>query len=194
MTMGAFTSVAPAASSAEIYNLGILDALDRIAAPQASASVQCQGDCQNENLGTPNASHELTRGIVRAIYNDFMEPLTAETPASDNHLVIKNTPVLDNIFNFINDKAGSEVKRVARWASKLQATTSVVAADADASATPGFDFNSWADRVDNAAHRLVNNVNGVAMRFLDENEPETVATANPDNAAPTASPARFLWF
>ncbi|KAJ2140542.1 hypothetical protein IW136_002558 [Coemansia sp. RSA 678] len=31
---------------------------------------------------------------------------------------------------------------------------------------PGFDFNSWGDRVNNAAHRLITNVEGIIVQFL----------------------------
>ncbi|KAJ2499937.1 hypothetical protein GGH96_003120 [Coemansia sp. RSA 1972] len=39
-------------------------------------------------------------------------------------------------------------------------------AQLDALDTTGFDFNSWGDRVNNVAHRLVTNVEGIIVHFL----------------------------
>ncbi|KAJ1763746.1 hypothetical protein LPJ69_002274 [Coemansia sp. RSA 1752] len=50
-------------------------------------------------------------------------------------------------------------------------------AQLDALDNPGFDFNSWGDRVNNAAHRLITNVEGIIVHFLPTSAavPETNA-------------------
>ncbi|KAJ2481675.1 hypothetical protein IWW56_001586 [Coemansia sp. RSA 2131] len=51
-------------------------------------------------------------------------------------------------------------------------------AQLDALDEPGFDFNSWGDRVNNVAHRLVTNVEGIIVHFLPTSSVVLETSAN----------------
>ncbi|KAJ2121580.1 hypothetical protein IW147_004114 [Coemansia sp. RSA 720] len=51
-------------------------------------------------------------------------------------------------------------------------------AQLDALDEPGFDFNSWGDRVNNVAHRLVTNVEGIIVHFLPTSSVALETSAN----------------
>ncbi|PIA13648.1 hypothetical protein COEREDRAFT_89401 [Coemansia reversa NRRL 1564] len=67
-----------------------------------------------------------------------------------------------------SEKAASENLEATTYLKDFLAPTpSIAQSSADASITEyNFDFNSWGDRVDRAAHRLVSNVEGLIVHFL----------------------------
>ncbi|KAJ2611757.1 hypothetical protein H4S08_003007 [Coemansia sp. RSA 1365] len=67
-----------------------------------------------------------------------------------------------------SDEAPSENLESTAYVKDFLAPTPFIAkTSADASVIEyGFDFNSWEDRVDRAAHRLVSNVEGLIVQFL----------------------------
>ncbi|KAJ1855015.1 hypothetical protein LPJ73_002387 [Coemansia sp. RSA 2703] len=203
MTMGALiSSVAEQPQSAT----GLFDCFAPASA-QPTASVQCEGegDCQAD---TGSSVAPRTDSGVRALVRDFMAP--QQVDSESNHLVIYNTPVFEMLYNFMGladekvpesavsiESAASPESATVELASAseepthvnrfVEAQTSTVALDSNENAqveddAPVFDFNSWGERVDNAAHRLVSNVGNVVINFLSESEINRASpTLAPDN-------------
>ncbi|KAJ2726928.1 hypothetical protein GGI07_000256 [Coemansia sp. Benny D115] len=163
------------------------------------ASVECQGDCQNENQGAPN-----TIGVVRALARDFMEPFTAPAQPVDGHMVIFNTPAIDMIFEYLHLNSATaqapettmapvatQVNRFADEAESAQDSvftavsvetvvqeyvTSVPQVQDESKYAPlDFDVREWGQRVDEAAHKLANKVDAVVVRFLSDSPAENSA-------------------
>ncbi|KAJ2784941.1 hypothetical protein GGI15_002095 [Coemansia interrupta] len=191
VTMGALISSAPEQTQSQV---GLFDYFAP-ASSQPTVSAQCEGDGECQADVGASAAPKSDTG-VRALVRDFMAP--QQENAEPNHVVIYNTPVFEMLYNFmgLEDEAAPESATV-EPASVSEEPTHVnrfveaqsssigldsndhVQEDEDA---PVFDFNSWGERVDNAAHRLVSNVGNVVINFLSESEiSRATPTPAPEN-------------
>ncbi|KAJ2080647.1 hypothetical protein H4R24_002928 [Coemansia sp. RSA 988] len=102
-------------------------------------------------------------GILNRLIDEFMD---ADRPDSIATSIAEN---------WIMAAEKSPASLAASYAEDFFAPTSFVAqSEADSpSAENVFDFNSWKNRVDSAAHRLVTNVEGIIVHFLPTASPQT---------------------
>ncbi|KAJ1720510.1 hypothetical protein LPJ53_004872 [Coemansia erecta] len=185
VTMGSLIS---SASEQPQSQVGLLDYFAP-ASSQPTVSAQCEGEGECQADAGASAAPRTDSG-VRALVRDFMAP--QQDNSEPNHVVIYNTPAFEMLYNFmgLEDEAAPESvaspeSATVELASASEEPTHVnrfveaesspigldsndhVQEDEDA---PVFDFNSWGERVDNAAHRLVSNVGNVVINFLSESE------------------------
>ncbi|KAJ1881353.1 hypothetical protein H4R99_007930 [Coemansia sp. RSA 1722] len=188
---GLFDYFAPASSSG-VSQLCQGDCQSDGNVPQTSASVymsaQCQGDCQNDNAAAPNAENQNDVGPVgiRGLVRQFIGPQQTSPSIdamSSGHLVLYNTPVYDMVYNYMFSPEGvsAQPTQVNRYASVEVAGDAAiddirpVSSAASLRVAPDnemedFDFSSWGRRVDNAAQRLVSNVEAVIVRYLSRTQ------------------------
>ncbi|KAJ1880569.1 hypothetical protein H4R99_006690 [Coemansia sp. RSA 1722] len=202
---GLFDYFAPASSSG-VSQLCQGDCQNDGNVPQTSASVymsaQCQGDCQNDDAAAPNAENQNDvdpvgiRGLVRQFVGPQRTSPSIDAMAS-GHLVLYNTPVYDMVYNYMfsPEDASAQPTQVNRYASMEVAGDAViddirpVSSAASSRVALGsemedFDFSSWGRRVDNAAQRLVSNVEAVIVRYLSRTQQQlSTPTAAADEYA-----------
>ncbi|KAJ2858183.1 hypothetical protein J3B02_000461 [Coemansia erecta] len=198
-------------------------------------SVQCQGDCQNDGAAAPNTADNADQQGIRGLVRQFIGSVQTQPAVNQEtgHLVIYNTPVYDMVYNFMfsQEAESAEPTQVNRFASQEVAGDNVSAFSAVASSSTAylqdvftfsrvvapeddevdgmmdFDFSSWGKRVDNAAQRLVSNVEAVIVRYLSATKELSTPTASveeyagqtdgvyEDYASSKAAAAdRFQWF
>ncbi|KAJ2817045.1 hypothetical protein IWW50_006295 [Coemansia erecta] len=131
---------------------------------------------------------------MHALVREFMgTEAPSSSVDSPNHILLEATPVIELLYNYMNPASAEEVfeapqSKVSEVSADQGPINRLVAAfmnsDVEVAATAApedvyeyaaqsetlneamFDFNSWGDRVDSAAHRLVNNVEGIIVHFL----------------------------
>ncbi|KAJ1807068.1 hypothetical protein LPJ56_006292 [Coemansia sp. RSA 2599] len=195
----------------------------------SNMSVQCQGDCQNDGPAAPNAEGSAADQVgIRGLLRQFIGPMQTSSVAGQEdagHLVLYNTPVYEMVYNYmfsqepaasalptqVNRFAGQEVAGDSSPVfSQAASLSSAYQHDSADDGLADFDFSSWGRRVDNAAQRLVSNVEAVVIRYLSAtpvvlSTPTAVAEEYAEQsevyensdltaAAATANADRFEWF
>ncbi|KAJ2160819.1 hypothetical protein GGF46_001949 [Coemansia sp. RSA 552] len=184
--LGALTTPAPESAEETVGLFGV--------PPVSSASVQCAGECQGDQEAQSTGLSALIRDVLgndvsssvdnhinlagtpvaEMLYN-YLNPANAE-PASD-YDAPADSPADTRAGGPINHIVSAFLKPASSPSDQPSANEAAEAiardendresdAPDDAEANDEFDVNSWVDRVDSAAHRLVTNVEGIIVQFL----------------------------
>lgn len=176
--------------------------------PELLPNSQCQGENCQDNQADAAPIQALVRDFVSPWLESTASSLAApETTDIGNHLAVDNMPVFELLYNYINpessvplaEKVKEEpaVNRLETFLESAETTNAPVSSSVvdqqPQEAEESFDFNSWGQRVDNAAHKLVSNVGAVIVQFLPTTTAPLSSAMEEEEASSSATNNEF-WF
>ncbi|KAJ2276987.1 hypothetical protein GGH14_003390 [Coemansia sp. RSA 370] len=135
-------------------------------------------DEQSVDTVVPEATYDAL-SVDTVIPEATYDALSVATAAPEADYDEQSVATVVPESTYVKQSVASKVPETVYGSMSLatEAPETELGAQLDALDNPGFDFNSWGDRVNNAAHRLITNVEGIIVHFLPTSAavPETNA-------------------